>query len=260
MRMSMKLFATALLFAGLLTSPGLVNASGTGLCCLEPTGNIRLAPPSDPRGAGDVVLDFEGLSNQQPVADFYAGGMAGGGVGPGPDYGITFGDASLSIIAQTAGGTGNFANNPSGVTILFFLSGSAIMNVPSGFDTGFSFFYAAANNPGVVRVYDDVDGTGNLLAELNLPATGTGPTPYDFDVWAPIGVAFDGTARSVDFGGTANQIGFDNITLGSIEPGDPGSPGGPPLPSYVPVPTLSTLAQILLALGLMLFGWVAIRR
>ncbi|HTQ79133.1 MAG TPA: hypothetical protein VMM92_03995, partial [Thermoanaerobaculia bacterium] len=34
----------------------------------------------------------------------------------------------------------------------------------------------------------------------------------------PIGVSFSGVARSVDFGGTANQIGFDNITFGSQTP------------------------------------------
>jgi hypothetical protein len=31
-------------------------------------------------------------------------------------------------------------------------------------------------------------------------------------------MAFDGLAHSVDFSGTANQIGFDNITLGSERP------------------------------------------
>ena len=35
-----------------------------------------------------------------------------------------------------------------------------------------------------------------------------------------IGVAFNGIARSVDFGGTVDQIVFDDITLGSVTPGN----------------------------------------
>ena len=49
--------------------------------------------------------------------------------------------------------------------ILFSFSYAAQMNVPAG-DTGFSFFYTAINNPGFVRVYDGLNGTGNILAEI----------------------------------------------------------------------------------------------
>jgi hypothetical protein len=43
----------------------------------------------------------------------------------------------------------------------------------------------------------------------------------------PIGVTFAGTAESVLFSGSANYIGFDNVTLGSGTPtsGTP-EPGG----------------------------------
>jgi hypothetical protein len=36
----------------------------------------------------------------------------------------------------------------------------------------------------------------------------------------PIGVGFGGIAKSIDFGGTVNQIAFDDITFGSTTPGD----------------------------------------
>jgi len=39
--------------------------------------------------------------------------------------------------------------------------------------------------------------------------------------WTPVGVSFAGTARSIDFGGTANFTGFDDITFGSASPGQP---------------------------------------
>jgi len=175
-----------------------------------------------------VVLTFEGLGDFEPVLEFYNGGLGGFGSGPGPDFDISFSSNSLALIDADAGGSGNFGHEPSPSTILFFLSGGAsTMNVPGGFDTGFSFFYSAINVPGVVNVWDGLDGTGTLLASLDLPVTpsdGGDPTGA-FSPFFPIGVAFDGIAKSVDFGGTVNQIGFDNITLGASSPG-----GGPTIP------------------------------
>jgi len=176
--------------------------------------------------AGTIVLTFEGLGDEAQVLNYYAGGFDSFGNGPGPNYGITFGSDSLSIISQAAGGSGNFDGAPTMPTVLFFLTGPGdIMNVPAGFTTGFSFYYSAAFNPGSVSVYSGLDGTGSLLAMLALPVTGDGTTfgppcsgLYNFCPWDPIGVAFSGTAMSVNFSGTANQIGFDNVTLGSASP------------------------------------------
>ncbi|MBZ5647756.1 MAG: PEP-CTERM sorting domain-containing protein [Acidobacteriia bacterium] len=166
--------------------------------------------------ANVVTLTFEGLADGATIGNWYNGG--GGG-----NLGIQFSDNSLALIAIPAG-NGNFGGEPSCCTIAFFLSGGAdTMNVPAGFDTGFSFFYSAVNSPGVVNVWSGVDATGNLLASISLPVTpdACGGYPQDFCPFFPIGVSFSGTAMSVDFGGTANQIGFDNITLGSDIPGVP---------------------------------------
>lgn len=97
------------------------------------------------------------------------------------------------------------------------------MNVATGFDTGFSFYYSAVDVTGVVNVWSGLDGTGSLLASLQLPLTGDGAGLPDcfgtnFCPYLPMGVAFSGTAMSVDFAGTADEIGFDNITLGSDTP------------------------------------------
>jgi hypothetical protein len=54
---------------------------------------------------------------------------------------------------------------------------------------------------------------------------GAGFPTGTFCHWDPIGVTFGGTAMSVSFAGAANQIGFDNITLGA------GTPGGVPEPA-----------------------------
>ena len=164
--------------------------------------------------AAAIVLDFEGVGNLNPVGNFYDTAPQ--------DFDITFSPNALGLVDADAGGTGNIGGEPSPSTALFFLDGAAaIMNASNGFTDGFSFFYSAINNPGFINVYDGLNGTGNILATLNLPTTpfNGAPDPTgNFSPFVPIGVAFSGIAKSVDFGGTVNQIAFDNITIGSSEP------------------------------------------
>jgi hypothetical protein len=175
--------------------------------------------------AAVITLDFEGVGNLANVNNFYNGGTDSLG-NSGTNYGISFGSDALGIIDQDAGGSGNFGGEPSPDTVLFFLGGSAAtMNVAAGFDTGFSFFYSAINSPGFINVYDGLNSTGNILATLTLPTTPFNGAPDPTGAFSPLvafGVNFNGIAKSVDFGGTANQIGFDNITLGSATPGNGG--------------------------------------
>lgn len=195
--------------------------------------------------AGTVVLTFEGLQDNEQILNFYNGGTGSLG-SSGTNYGVSFGPDALAIIEDEAGGSGNFANEPSPPTIAFFLTGAGdVMNVAAGFDTGFSFFYTADNFPGSVTVWSGLNDTGSILASLTLPTNaGDGTCAADpgsgFCHWTPIGVTFAGTAMSVDFSGTANQIGFDNITLGSATAGG----------SSVPEPgSLSLLALGLVGVG-----------
>ena len=171
-----------------------------------------------------VVLDFEGVGNLEQILDFYNGGFGGYGSGPGPDYGITFGPDALALVDADDGGSGNFANSPSGNTISFFLTGpGVVMNVEDGFTTGFSFFYTSARE-GSVTVFDGPDGTGSVLAtvpvEVQYNTCGASGDPSGaFACWTEVGVTFSGTAFSVNFGGVQNYTGFDEITLGSATPG-----------------------------------------
>jgi hypothetical protein len=179
-----------------------------------------------PASAAVIVLDFEGIPNSTPVGDFYDGNG-------GPDYGVVFSPATLAIIDADAGGGGNFANEPSPNTIMFFLeANNAILNLAAGFETGFSFFYTSSTAASVT-VYDGVDATGNILGTLDLVAQFTdncvGDPTGSFCNWTAVGVLFAGTARSIDFGGTANQTGFDEITFGSDRPG--GDPTAVPEPA-----------------------------
>jgi len=172
--------------------------------------------------AAPIVLTFEGVGDQASINDFYNGGTDSVG-NSGTNYGISFTSDSLGLISGSAGGSGNFSNPPSGDTVAFFLTGAGdTMNVAAGFTTGFSFFYAdQVGFTGSVSVYDGLNGSGNLLASLSLPST---PNPYN--VFVPVGVGFGGTAKSVVFGGAADFIAFDDITLGSATAG-----GGVPEPA-----------------------------
>jgi hypothetical protein len=71
-----------------------------------------------------------------------------------------------------------------------------------------------------VNVYDGPGGTGNVLATIQLPTTPSngGDPSGAFSPFFAVGVAFAGTAYSIDFGGTVDQIAFDNITFGSQTP------------------------------------------
>lgn len=181
--------------------------------------------------ASTIVLDFEGLQDNEPIQNFYNGGLGGFGSGPGPDYDLVWGSSALALVDADAGGSGNFGGEPSPDTIMYFLTASAVLDVPNGFTTGFSLFYTAVNNPGVITVWDGPNATGNILATLNLPLTPNNGAPDpsgSFSPLIPIGVAFAGTAYSIDFGGTGNQIGYDNITFGSETPD-----GAVPEPSTV---------------------------
>jgi uncharacterized repeat protein (TIGR03803 family) len=196
---------------------------------------------------GTRLLTFEGLANREDILDYYAGGTGSIGSGPGPSFGISFTSGALALIDSDSGGSGNFANEPSPDAIAFFESGSElVMNVPAGFQTGLSFFYATTE-AGSISIYDGLDATGNVLATIQLvptPGIGThgGDPNGSYDRWDPIGVNFAGIARSVSFAGAANYIGFDNITLGSATP-------------IVPEPGSALLA----AMALLVY-WSTIRR
>lgn len=201
--------------------------------------------------AAPVTLDFEGLKDQESVLNFYNGGTGSLG-SSGTNYGISFAGNTLSLIDSDAGGTGNFANEPSASTAMFFLTGSStILNVAAGFTESFSFYYSTRFNTGVVNLYDGVDGRGNLVGTLDLAALGTncvGDPTGSFCNWELASLSFLGTVRSIDFGGAANFTAFDNITFGNIggSTGGGGGGGGTPVPEPM---SLALVGAALLALS-----------
>ena len=191
-----------------------------------------IAVTAMPAKAGVIDLTFEGLApypqNEVTILNFYNGGLDGAGV-TGPSDGITFPSNALMLALNTLtqtpsntsrGGLGDPASQLGG---LFFLEGSdTFLDDAAGFDTGFSFNYSAINVGGTINVWSGLDGAGTLLASLTLLTTTSNCPGYTagFCPFFPAGVTFAGTAESIDFGGTANQIVFDDVTFGSSIPGN----------------------------------------
>jgi hypothetical protein len=173
--------------------------------------------------AAPTVLTFEGLQDQELISGYYGGGTGGFGSGPGPNYGVTFGNMQ-ALVSYAFGGNGNFANNPSGFTAAFLPTGNTdTMNVSGGFAGGLGFYYVGVDpynvtaDAGSVAIFSGPNGTGTQLASFSLP-----PSPLDgnptYNTWIPIGTGFSGTAESVVFTGYANYLGLDNVTLGDSTP------------------------------------------
>lgn len=181
-----------------------------------------------PASATVVTLDFTnvvnpGLGNSTEVGGFYNGGTSGHGTS-GANLGVGFSGNALAINDYNGCCEPDAALGRKG--ILFFLSGGAVtMDYAAGFTNGFSFYYSS-NSDAFIRVYDGLGGTGNVLATLNLVTQanqGCAPGSTGFYCnWTAIGVAFTGNARSIDFGGGANFVAYDNITFGSDRPGGGG--------------------------------------
>ncbi len=115
-----------------------------------------------PTTSSAIVLDFEGVGDLNPVADFYDGNL-------GADYDIVFSGDNLAL--EDASSSGDFLGEPSPTTAMFLVdTGSepydpnrpvgATLDCSVGF-ASVSFYYAALVD-GFANVYDGVGGTGNL--------------------------------------------------------------------------------------------------
>lgn len=178
--------------------------------------------------AATVSINFEniatyGANSGIEVLNFYNGGTASNGQ-TGTNLGVSFASNALTLCLNTPGthcsgsSRGGLGDPASAFTAMFFTSGtSTSLTDSAGFTSGISFFYVANENPGLVQIFDGVNGSGNLLASLALPTNAVScgaPFSALFCPFAFQSLTFSGTGRSVVFGGTANQLVIDDIVLG----------------------------------------------
>ncbi len=150
------------------------------------------------------LITFQGLTNMEQVGDFYSG--------------IGFSSNVYAIDSVMSGGSGDFVRTPLGTPAIFVNgpTGSMVtgtMNVTAGF-TGIQFFYTAAFQE-TVKIWSGTNGSGTLLATLNLSPNNSLCTAPSYCNWSSAGVSFSGTAESVTFTGGANGLGLTDITLNS---------------------------------------------
>lgn len=152
-----------------------------------------------------VLVDFETPPGFVSIGDHYS------------DLGIGFGADVLALQNDALGPY--FDNAPSPTGVMFVAGPDATMNVAAGFTTGVMLWVSSSSAvPQAVQVYSGLDGTGQLLASLDLPANaqagGCSSAPYcHFDRLA---AGFAGTAHSIAFANAGPDVAFDNLTVGAV--------------------------------------------
>ncbi len=153
-------------------------------------------------------------------------------IGTDPLTGVQFSTNALGIVSYDAGGSGNLIDplltaGAAAQVITYGEGRSIAMTVPTGFRNQLSFRYAAPfeldktrdpDGDGLheVTIYDGPNGTGAVLATIDLPRTVDSNLPVGAYALTrnPLVVNFAGIARSVTFGSQADKLILDDISIG----------------------------------------------
>ncbi len=177
----------------------------------EPGPPTTTAPPfhvMSKNGASCTEISFEGIANNAPIGTI-AGVPA-----------VTFGPSWLGLVDQDAGGTGDFANEPSPSTVAHFLTEVD----PITFDTfvhTVEVWYTASpfSVPVTLSAWNGPNGSGQVVATATGNVDGTvgctGDPTGVFCKWDKLMLTSDvNNIRSVTLAGAlVNEFGFDDMTL-----------------------------------------------
>jgi hypothetical protein len=164
---------------------------------------LALAPAL--ASASSFVVDFEHPWNYgSDVNGYYAGGTADDGTS-GANLGVSF--VNVSGLSNDAAFT-YYSGAPSPLGTAY-AHDNAYMNVGGGVAGNLSFFYSTpVAVTGAIKAYSGLNGTGALLGTFDLGAN----SGEFYDTWSQVTLRFDGIAQSFDLTGSANVVGFDNIS------------------------------------------------
>jgi hypothetical protein len=164
-----------------------------------------------PALAAPITLDFEGTSSFASIANYYNGGTDTNGAS-GVNHGASFGLDALAY--QNDAVSHNISNNPSGSSVMFATGPDAALNVADGFFSSVSFYYSSTAAT-TVSLFSGLNGTGDLIGTISLSANaqqnGCSDSPFCF--WSLASLTFNGVAHSIQFGDTAGNTGFDDVSF-----------------------------------------------
>lgn len=136
------------------------------------------------------------------IGDFYAGDG-------GPNFGVIFKDGGWIV-------NSDFGQTSQPYFASFYEDELSFVTVSGGFSGLISFTYGAFVDS-IVSIYDGADGTGNLLASINLLANNV----YAFD---PVSISFSGTGHSIVVVSDICLFGWDDLAFNeSSSVPEPGS-------------------------------------
>jgi hypothetical protein len=146
--------------------------------------------------AATIFMNFDGVSSNYEVAEFYNGGTDGAGFS-GVNYGVSY----HNFIA-TDGGFGqtslpNLAYNGAAWSVADVAAGFTSLSLTSG-----------AFTPAYVDVFSGLGGMGTLLGSAQL-----GTNPYAFTSTL---VTFNGVALSFVLRGGIGQAGIDDVQITTV--------------------------------------------
>ncbi|OEZ55654.1 PEP-CTERM sorting domain-containing protein [Duganella sp. HH105] len=146
--------------------------------------------------AATILMNFDGVTSNYEVAQFYNGGTDGAGAS-GVNYGVSYHD-----IAATNGAFGQTS-----LPNLAYNSGAfAVADVAAGFTS--LTFTSGAFSTAYMDVYSDLGGNGTLLGSVQL-----GSDPFAF---SSTSVTFSGIAKSFMLRGGEGQAGIDDVQITTV--------------------------------------------
>jgi probable HAF family extracellular repeat protein len=167
-------------------------------------------------GQARTALTFDGPLEGESADAFHARGPGSLASVPGPKTGVVR-PASMMRLDSGAGGSGDVRGEASPSAALL-VAGIMTMNVSSGFQRGFSFFYTNPFGSTEVRIFEGPNLTGRILSTTLFAATVLDPRASG--QFLPAGVRFTGVARSVGIVSRGpGSLYIDNLTFGSDTPG-----------------------------------------